>query len=177
MPELDLSLDLSEYSLPLFDKRGGSSLMSPITMTPRRSGQRSLEGEIEPEPALAFSPLGPPLPAGLSGSGVGQGLAPGLSSVGNTSGPSMLPEDSGIVDVGWEFDENGDIVETAQAVRPTTPLLPEERLSGAHVRLNSTPNTFREREGRSERLWTAQQVREPSPGQTITVIDQGLAWK
>lgn len=66
MPELDLTFDLPEFGRPL-EMTDGSSLMSPISMASKQSGnqrlaQKEIEGvegaeEGEPAPALSLSAL------------------------------------------------------------------------------------------------------------------------
>jgi hypothetical protein len=157
MPELDLTFDLPDFELPL-EAIGGSSIMSPISMASKQSSQQWLaEKEVEEEePALAVSSGAPSIGAGVSDPGLG--FAHGISSVRQPPGPSFLEEDSGIVDVGWEFDENGEMVDTVQAARPTTTWPPNEDVTGGKMKMDSAL-MIRARGGSSDDFWASQQVR------------------
>lgn len=119
MPELDLNFDLSAFGTPITTP-GRSSLMSPPSLISSRSSQQAAEGEVQ-EPSLE-------LPSGNTshGGGFGEfdfGLAPGMQAAERSENkgpdPSVLDEETGILDVGWEFDEHGNMIETAQTPRPT----------------------------------------------------------
>lgn len=87
--------------------------MSPPSLASSRSSQQAEEADQPgPEIPSADTSLG----AGLGG--FDPNIGPGMSSVGKTSGLSVLAEESGIVDVGWEFDEHGNMIEIPQAAKP-----------------------------------------------------------
>lgn len=118
MPELDLNFDLSGFDIPLVTS-GRSSLMSPPSLMSSRSSQQAEEEGAE-DPALELPSGDTSLAAGLGGFDVG--LTAGLSSVRRSEsralGPSVFEEETGILDVGWEFDEYGNMIETTQAAKP-----------------------------------------------------------
>jgi hypothetical protein len=119
MPELDLNFDLSAFEIPL-QSSGRSSLLSPPSLVSSRSSQQGEEQDVE-EPALE-------LPSGDTSLGAAfghfdLGLAAALGSVARSesrAGLSVLEEETGIMDVGWEFDEYGNMVETVQAPKLAT---------------------------------------------------------
>lgn len=115
MPELDLSFDLSAFDTPL-GTSGGSSLMSPPSLISSRSSQQAAEREVE-DLTLDLPSGNTSIGGGLGGFDIG--LVPGIGSVGKSEsggpGPSVLGDETGILDVGWEFDEQGNVIETTQA--------------------------------------------------------------
>ena len=156
MPELDLNFDLSAFDMPL-QASGRSSIMSPPSLISSRSSQQVAEEEIE-DPVLELSSGDTSLGAGLAGFDLGFGA--GISSIGRIPGPSVLGEETGIVDVGWEFDEHGNMIETAQA--PKSPILgPSARDAAAsHGPTDSAINALVGQE-HAEGLHAAQPVSTP----------------
>jgi len=160
MPELDLNFDLSVFDLPL-KTSGRSSLMSPPSLISSRSSQLAAAAEEEEveEPALE-------LPSGDTSLGVGLGgfelgLAASLISVGRSGsrahGPSVLEEETGILDVGWEFDEHGNMIEITEAPKAATLVPPAEDVPSARIGTDSAISE-RVRQEHAEGLEAAQQV-------------------
>lgn len=118
MPELDLDFNFSILDTPLRTS-GRSSLMSPPSLISSRSSQQSKEEQID-EPALELPSIDTSHAAGLGP--LEFGLGPGLSSMGRSKSrdlvPSVQEEETGIQDVGWEFDEYGNMIEIAEAQKP-----------------------------------------------------------
>lgn len=81
-----------------------------------------------------------------------------MSSVQQPSGVSLLEEDSGIVDVGWEFDENGEMVETIPAAKAATTWPPNEDVTGTKMRTDFSLVT-KAREESADGIWAFQRVR------------------
>jgi hypothetical protein len=157
MPELDLNFDLSAFDMPL-QTSGRSSLMSPPSLVSSRSSQRWADEEEE-EPALELPSGDDSLGGGLVGFDLG--LGPGISSIGRTPGPSVLGEETGIVDVGWEFDEHGNMVETVQAPKSPAEAPSAEDIPGSRIGMDSGISA-RVRQEHAEGLQAARQVSNAS---------------
>ena len=153
MPELDLNFDLYAFDTPL-QTSDPSSLMSPPSLVSSRSSQQAAEEGLE-EPALELPSGDTSIGAGLAGFDLGLGA--GVSSLGRTPGPSVLGEESGIVDVGWEFDEHGNMVETARAPKSPTAPAPAEDVPGSRIGTDSAISA-KVRQEHAEGLRAAQQV-------------------
>lgn len=153
MPELDLNFDLSAFDQPL-QTSGRSSLMSPPSLVSSRSSQQAAEEEVE-EPILELPSGDSSLGAGLAGFDLGFGA--GISSIGRTPGPSVLGEETGIVDVGWEFDEHGNMIDTAQAPKSPTAAPSARDLAASRLQTDSAISAS-VRQEHAEGLHTAQQV-------------------
>jgi hypothetical protein len=156
MPELDLNFDLSVFDMPS-EKSGSSSFMSPPSLMSSRSSQQADEDHIEPPLELPF--VNTSTAAGLGGLEIGK--AAGLSSAARSEGraprASVLEEETGIIDVGWEFDEYGNMIETAQAQKPPTVLTSAEDVLGSRLGTDSAISA-RVRQEHAEGLQVAQQV-------------------
>lgn len=158
MPELDLNFDLSAFDMPL-QPSGRSSFMSPPSLVSSRSSQQAEEEEeVMEEPALELPSGGTSLAGGLAGFGLG--FDAGASSVGRSVGPSVLGEESGIMDVGWEFDEHGNMVDTGQAPKSPTAEAPADDVFGSRMGTDSAISA-RVRQEHAEGLRAAQQVSFP----------------
>lgn len=155
MPELDLNFDLSGFDLPL-ETSGRSSLMSPPSLVSSRSSQQTAEEDVE-EPALELPSGDQSLREGLGGFELGIGP---LSSVGRTPGRSVLEEESGFVDTGWEFDEHGNMIETAEAAKPPTAAPLAEDIPAGRTGTDSVISA-RVRQEHAEGLRAARQVTFP----------------
>lgn len=118
MPELDLNFDFSAFNLPM-EISGRSSLMSPPSLVSSRSSQQAAEEAEEPTLELPSGDTS----FGAKAGGFDLGLMAGVRSVGRSAsmvhGPSVFEEETGILDVDWEFDEHGNMIETAQAPKPS----------------------------------------------------------
>jgi meiotic recombination protein REC8, fungi type len=158
MPELDLSFDFSIFEIPL-EGSGRSSLMSPPSLVSSRSSQQVEEDEEVEEPALQLPSGDTSLEVGFGGFGVA--LATGLSSVGRSEsrgpGASVLEDESGILDVGWEFDEHGNMIETAPFPKPATIFPSADDIPVSRIGTDSAVSA-RVRREHAEGLQAAQQV-------------------
>lgn len=159
MPELDLNFDFSAFDM-LIEMFGRSSLMSPPFLVSSRSSQQAQEEEDDDEePALVLASGNTSPKAGLSG------LDPSLStrfgsiarSESRAAGPSILDEETGILDVGWEFDENGNMIETTPAPKPASAIRPAESVPTVRVEMGSTISAG-VRQEHAEALHATQQV-------------------
>ena len=172
MPELDLNFDLSAFDTPLRTS-GRSSLMSPPSLVSSRASQQAEEEDFG-EPALELPSADTSLGAGLGGFDLG--LPAGLSSVGRSEsrvpGPSVLEEETGIMDVGWEFDEHGNMIETAQAPKPAAVVSSADDVPLSRVLPESEINA-RVRQEHVEGLQDTRQVSRmcASPQRNIAIID------
>jgi hypothetical protein len=157
MPELDLNFDLSVFDIPL-ETSGSLSLMSPPSLMSSRSSQQAEEVDIEP--ALELPSGDTSLAAGLGGFEIG--MAAGLSSAARSESralrPSVLEEGTGIMDVGWEFDEHGNMIETTQAPNPAAVVTSAEDILGTRLGTDSAISA-RVRQEHADGLHVAQQVR------------------
>lgn len=130
---------------------GRSSLMSPPSLVSSRSSQHSVE---EREHGLEEASLILPSENAASGMGLmshGQALdaEPSLS---------ILGDESGIMDVGWEFDEHGNMVETGGKAKPPPSLPLARQLSTMRLTPDSAISA-RVRQDHAEGLLEAQRVR------------------
>ena len=155
MPELDLNFDLSVFDIPS-ETSGRSSLMSPPSLMSSRSSQQADEDDIEP--ALAPPSGNTSLAAGFGGFEIGMaaGLSSAVRSENRAPRPSILEDETGITDVGWEFDEHGNMIETAQAPKQTAVVTSADVL-GSRLGTDSAIST-RVRQEHAEGLQVAQQV-------------------
>jgi hypothetical protein len=126
--------------------------MSPPSLVSSRSSQQAEEAD-QPSPEIPSADTS--LGAGLGGFDSNIGL--GMSSVGKTSGLSVLAEESGIVDVGWEFDEHGNMIDIPQAVKPPINVPSVEQVPGTGIATDSGISA-RIRQEHAEGLQAAQQV-------------------
>jgi hypothetical protein len=156
MPELDLNFDLSVFDIPL-EASGSSSLMSPPSLMSSRSSQQAEDDDIEP--ALELPSGNTSIAAGLGGFELG--MAAGLSSAARSESraprPSVLEEETGIIDVGWEFDEHGNMIETAQAPKSTAVVVSADDVLGSRLGTDSAISA-RVQQEHAEGLQVAQQV-------------------
>ena len=172
MPELNLDFDLSGFDMPLETSRH-SSLMSPPSLVSSRSSQLGEEENEAEEPALELPSGDTSLGAGVGGFDLG--LAASLSSVARNESrapvPSILEEETGILDVGWEFDEHGNMIETAYAPKSPAVVASGGDIPVTRVETDSAISA-RVRQEHAEGLQATEKVSLPSaPQPTVTNID------
>lgn len=174
MPELNLNFDLSGFDMPLETSRH-SSLMSPPSLISSRSSDLADEEHESKEPALEL-PSGD-ISLGAHVGGFDLDLTAGLSSEGRSESratiPSILEEDSGILNVGWEFDEHGNMIETADASKSAAVVASGGNIPVSRLGTDSAISARVRQEHVEGRLAT-EKVRLPSaPQSTATAVDIG----